>query len=323
VLTFAQPSQEWIAFKNTFSKTYGSAAEETLRSKIFHRNLETIAKLNERGTATFGVNKFADLSPREFKSKYLNFRPHPYVEAPLFEPNAQIASAENTIDWRTKGAITPVKDQGQCGSCWAFSAVEETESMSILAGNPLQKFSVQQVVSCDTVDAACNGGDTPTAYEYIKSAGGLEAEKTYPYTSGMGQNGTCLFNKAELAGGNNNGFTWASPACKQSDPHCKNVDEAKLLTSLGKAPISICVKADPWQFYESGVMHHKDCDGDFADLDHCVQLVGYNSDAKDGKYWIIRNSWGSDWALDGYIWVQYGYNTCGVADEATIVTIAK
>jgi len=178
-------------------------------------------------------------------------------------------------------------------------------------------------VSCDTVDAGCSGGDTPTAYAYIQSAGGLESETDYPYMSGDGNNYTCSFQKSKIVGGNNNGFVWAAPPCQQSDPNCNNVDEPSVLVAIQKQPLSICVKADPWQFYDSGVMQHADCDGNFADLDHCVQLVGYNETSDDGKYWMVRNSWGSDWGIDGYIWLEYGFNTCGVADEANFPKISK
>jgi len=320
VVCFARSdlATQWEQFKQLHQMEY-SPEEDYYRQGVFLSNLRKIAKLNEkaRGRTKFAVNKFAAMTPEEFKEK-LTFVPHPYVPAPLFQAKKTTFA---TIDWRTKGAITAVKDQGQCGSCWAFSAVEETESMWFLKGKTLVELSPQQVVSCDDVDGACNGGDTPTAYAYIKSAGGLETEEDYPYTSGDGDNGTCEFDKSKVKGGNNNGFTYASPACESNDPDCKKVDEAKLLQSLGVAPISICVVADPWQFYDSGVMGHADCDGKYADLDHCVQLVGYNSDPSDGKYWIVRNSWGSDWGVSGYIWLQYGFNTCGVADEATIPTI--
>jgi len=324
VATFARSDlfTQWEQFKELHQKEY-SPEEELYRQGVFLTNLRRIAQLNEKaaGRTKFAINKFAALTPAEFK-EMLTFRPHEYVPAPLFTPKTTTFPRDAaTIDWRTKGAITDVKDQGQCGSCWAFSAVEETESMWILKGKSKVELSVQQVVSCDTLDGGCNGGDTPTAYAYIKSAGGLESEDDYPYQSGGGDNGTCSFDRSKIAGGNNNGFVYASPACESNDPDCTKVDEAKLLQSLGAAPISICVVADPWQFYDSGVMAHDSCDGKFADLDHCVQLVGYNSDPNDGKYWMVRNSWGSDWGVSGYIWLEYGFNTCGVADEATIPTI--
>jgi len=228
-----------------------------------------------------------------------------------------------SVDWRTKqkGVITPVKDQGQCGSCWAFSAVEETESMWVLAGESQKIFAPQQVVSCDTVDLGCNGGDTPTAYQYIQSAHGLEQEKDYPYTSGSsGDNGDCTYASNKVAGGNNSGFKYASTPCTSAN--CQEVNETALQLSLQVAPISLCVYAEPWQFYTSGVMTANDCDGNLADLDHCVQLVGLSATGSQ-PYYIVRNSWGSDWGNSGYIYLSIGENTCGVADEATIPTIAK
>jgi len=310
----------WNDFKLAFGKSYSSVEEEASRMKIFEQNLKLIQKKNSVSrSATYGVTKFTDMTSAEFKSKLLNYHRRQFVSAELYQNDAAIAS----VDWRTKNknVITPVKDQGQCGSCWAFSAVEETESMWVLAGESQKIFAPQQVVSCDTTDLGCNGGDTPTAYAYIKSAKGLETEKDYPYTSGSsGDDGTCTYQSNKIAGGNNNGFKYASTPCTSAQ--CNEVNETALLTSLQAAPISLCVYAEPWQFYTSGIMTADECDGALADLDHCVQLVGYK-DAAAQSYYIVRNSWNTDWGIDGYIWLSVGENTCGVADEATIPTIAN
>jgi len=171
------------------------------------------------------------------------------------------------------------------------------------------------VVDCDTVDAGCNGGDTPTAYNYIIKSGGLEAESAYPYKA---VDGTCKFSSSKVVAKMSN-YTYATPPCTNG---CTSQDEAKLLTNLDAvAPVSICVNAgDNWQLYVGGVIKKGTCPGAYTDLDHCVQLVGYQ-DTGSSKYWLVRNSWATSWGNAGYIYLEYGGNVCGVATEATFVTI--
>jgi len=217
-------------------------------------------------------------------------------------------------DWRTAGAVTPVKNQGQCGSCWAFSATEGLESGWFLGGHKLVALAPQQLVSCDKVDQGCNGGDLPTAYKYIEKAGGLESEASYPYTSGGGANSACKFNAKSIVASMKN-WTYAIPPCYDT---CKSQNEGNLQKAVAAyGPASICVNANPWQFYTGGVMKAS-CPGGYSQLDHCVQLVGYHSSGSN-NYWIVKNSWAANWGEQGYIYIQIGKNLCGVADEATFV----
>eukprot|EP00013_Stygamoeba_regulata_P018847 CAMPEP_0177655112 /NCGR_PEP_ID=MMETSP0447-20121125/14757_1 /TAXON_ID=0 /ORGANISM="Stygamoeba regulata, Strain BSH-02190019" /LENGTH=343 /DNA_ID=CAMNT_0019158937 /DNA_START=82 /DNA_END=1113 /DNA_ORIENTATION=+ len=309
--------QKFWEFQQKHGKKYGSLAEMHVRLANFQASLERIAKRNAgSGDAVFGVNKFSDLSQAEFKAMYLGRRaPGEPVNATNVLAVAT-TDAPTTVDWRQKGAVSPVKDQGQCGSCWAFSATEEIESMWFLAGNPLPVLAPQQIVSCDTVDGGCNGGDTPTAYKYVEQAGGQIAEKDDPYTSGdTGENGSCPRTLNPIA--KVKGFQYATPPCTDS---CGSQDEDKLAAALASTgPISICVDAESWQDYSSGVLK-SDCPYAYDQLDHCVQLVGYDKSG-DTPYWIVRNSWNTDWGLEGYIHIKMGSNLCGVADEATIVTV--
>jgi len=208
------------------------------------------------------------------------------------------------FDWRNyvPHPITPVKVQGQCGSCWAFSATEEIESAWILSGHNLTLLSEQQIVDCDKSDAGCNGGDTPTAYQYVISAGGLETEAAYPYTA---KDGKCSATAPKVA--TITGFKYAT----------SKKNETQLLNALATiAPISICVDAASWDSYAGGVLTK--CG---SKLDHCVQLVGYGTDSASGlDYWEVRNSWGTSWGENGYIKLKRGSNICGIADEATIAT---
>eukprot|EP00463_Aulacantha_scolymantha_P000693 TRINITY_DN1429_c0_g1_i1.p1 TRINITY_DN1429_c0_g1~~TRINITY_DN1429_c0_g1_i1.p1 ORF type:complete len:227 (-),score=43.75 TRINITY_DN1429_c0_g1_i1:216-896(-) len=226
------------------------------------------------------------------------------------------------MDWRDHGAVTAVKDQGQCGSCWAFSATEAVESAYFMAEKTLPILSPQQIVSCDTKggDYGCNGGFPYGAYEYLIKAGGIETEQDYPYTSGSGDSGTCKFDVSKFSIKISN-YTYAVPPCQEGA--CDHQDEqlfaANVVTS---GPASVCVDATTWQFYSEGIVRDlQTCPRDAASQDHCVELVGFNTDKNGKKYWIVRNSWNTNWGMDGYILLEIGQNLCGIANLATFVDI--
>jgi len=290
-----------------YNKRYSSSELEH-RMNVFAKNLQVIADYNTKNQHTiYGPTKFADLTPDEFHSLYLTKRGTPnYDAAPLVELDI-LGDIPDSWDWRSKGAVTPVYDQGQCGSCWAFSATEAIESQWFLANHSLTELSMQQIVDCDQGrgDEGCNGGDTPTAYEYVIAAGGLDGLNDYPYT---GEDDNCAFNangvKASIS-------SWAYAT--------KTKNETEMMTALvQKGPLSICVDAAPWQFYLGGVVQFF-CG---EDLDHCVLLTGYEDYTtwfgETVPIWIIRNSWGADWGEDGYIYVERNSDLCGVADEVTV-----
>jgi len=316
------------SYVEKFNKTYADDAERKHRFMAFLENEEEIIKLNKlEGKAIYGWTKFSDMTKEEFKQR-LNYVPYDkerrsklFGEIPVHKTEKKLTVS--TLDWRSHNAVTPVKDQGQCGSCWAFSAVETVESAYLMKnkGTNAKTFllSEQEVVSCDTGDAGCNGGDLPSAFDYIESAGGLASEASYPYTSGDGDSGTCL-SFSTVGGTTPKSYAYATPTC---DGSCNNQDEDTLATNMAAVgPIGICVNAENWQNYYGGVMSSSSCGSHRAwSLDHCVQLVGFTSIDSDSGYWIIKNSWASDWGEDGYIYVSYGSNTCGVADEAMFVKL--
>jgi C1A family cysteine protease len=263
--------------------------------------------------AVFGLNKFSDLSPEEFKNLYLMSNGIPAnqeAKQNVLTPSIELGALPEYIDWEEKGAVTPVKNQEQCGSCWAFSTAEAIESANILTG----KFNAdnidlapQQIVDCDTTDDGCGGGNPPTAYQYVIGAGGLESNSSYPYTA---ENGNCKFRKAEVVA------TISSWAYATNEFKGEGLLQQNLV-SWG--PLSICVDAQKWQDYSSGVMAWYQCDI-IPILDHCVQLVGWNATAPT-PYYRVRNSWGVDWGLEGYILLETGHDTCGVTHEATWPTV--
>jgi len=172
----------------------------------------------------------------------------------------------------------------------------------------MQPLAPQQIVDCDDSDGGCDGGNPPTAYQYVIGAGGMETEKNYPYKV---VNGDCAF-KSSLVYANISDWKYAT----------NEDDEGQLQANLvSYGPLSICVDAQYWQDYQSGVMTGSECCW-WCQLDHCVQLVGYDTTAST-PYWLIRNSWGTSWGESGYIRVQSGDNACGLTDEATTSVVQK
>jgi C1A family cysteine protease len=288
-------------FMEEYGKTY-SDVEFTKRMGIFAENLERVNEQNRQhiligGEAVFGVTQFSDLTPEEFRSMYLTYIPS---NVTLPRANIELDGAPATVvDWRTKGAVTDVKDQGQCGSCWAFSATEAIESYSFLHSGKLVSLSPQQITSCDKRDGGCNGGNTETAYAYVVSAGGIETSADYPYTSGGGSTGMCRFDSSKVA-------------VKVAGYKSVARGESNLKAALNNGPVSVCLAADAFQSYRGGIL--KSCPGQ---VDHCVQAVGYDDSQ---NYWIVRNSWARSWGEQGYIRIATGSDLCHISDDVTYPT---
>jgi len=297
-------SSSFSDFQAKYKKTY-SDEDFPKRLVVFAENLAKAQHNNQEhmlaaGTAVFGVTQFMDLTPEEFKNMYLTYIPS--TNRTLEEVVPHVNEAAAAVDWRDKGVVTPVKDQAQCGSCWAFSAAEAIESYAKLSGKyDLIKLSPQQITSCDKVDLGCNGGNTESAYEYVVKAGGIETESDYPYTSGTGRTGTCLFDSKKVA-------------VKITGYKAVKTGEANLEAALNQGPVSICLAATKFQSYTGGIL--STCDNN---VDHCVQGVGYDFNG-DSPYWIVRNSWGTGWGERGYIRIAKGKDLCKIADDVTYPT---
>jgi C1A family cysteine protease len=304
------------AWMQQYEKVYATDVETTTRFTNFQNSKKIVERNNQiaeaQGGAMFGLTKFADLSRHEFKQQVLakEFLPTAEDQREYLVTPANVAAPES-FDWRSKSKVTAIKNQGQCGSCWAFSATENIESVWMikkdLTNHTMAPLAPQQIVDCDHVDGGCNGGDTPTAYKYVINAGGLETEKEYPYRA---VDGSCHFEKSKVYS-SITGYKYATT----------KGDEATLMThTYNESPLSICVDAENWQFYTSGVMTGRQCARKVT-LDHCVQIIGYDH-SHNPPYWIVRNSWGADWGEKGLILLEYGQNTCGLTDEATTAVIA-
>ena len=213
------------------------------------------------------------------------------------------------VDWVTKGGVTAVKNQGRCGSCWAFSTTGSTEGAYFAATGKLVSLSEEDLVQCDTVDAGCQGGLMDNGFTFIEK-NGVAAEEAYPYISGTGIRGMCSKDKESAKVVTVTGFT--------DVPH---EDEVALLSAVAQQPVSIAIEADKsvFQMYKSGVLDNKGCG---TKLDHGVLVVGYGTD--NGKdYWKVKNSWGPTWGEAGYIRFIRGSNQCGIASQASYPTGAK
>jgi cysteine peptidase B len=296
----------WEEYKATYGKKYASVSEERARFSFFVRNLRIMEQRRlENPLASFGINKFSDQAPEEFKSHHHNadrFYAAAVAKvgnvAPMFtteQIRAAYLATNGSLDWRAKGAVTGVKDQQQCGSCWAFSTTGNIEGQWFLSGKTLTSLSEQELVSCDTNDDGCGGGLMDNAFNWLVSAqkGNIVTEASYPYTSGSGNSGKC-----QLTGK----VTGATIKGHQDLPH----DENQMFTwTTTNGPIAIAVDATSFQSYTGGVVTN--CIS--QNLDHGVLLVGYGTSGTT-PYWIIKNSWGSSWGEQGYIRVQRGTNQC-------------
>ena len=300
-----KPTVLFAKFKKDFNRVYKSAEEEAKRFAIFVENIEIAAEYQrlDKG-AVYTVTQHMDLSREEFAATWLGMASKPDTsDFPVAEDIPE--TNETSIDWVAKGAVTPVKDQAQCGSCWAFSTVAGMEGQLFVAEGKLLSMSEQDLVSCDkNGDQGCNGGLMDNAFTWIQS-NGICSESAYPYTSGTGNSGTCK-------------KTCKSVATCTGHKDVPKGSESGLYTALKKAPVSIAVDAGKFQLYKSGILDTT-CG---KQLDHGVTLVGAGTDG--GKdYWTIKNSWGKTWGEKGYIRLVHGKDECGLADSASQPTGVK
>ena len=261
--------------------------------------------------ATHGWTKFIDLTPAEFKERYLKSTSGPKKDIEQVSLPTLGAGEGASKDW-TGVYTTPVKDQGQCGSCWAFSATEQIESDVQRELGEKYTLSPQQITSCDEYDNGCGGGNTETAYKYVKESKGMVLESDYPYTSGHGgRHSSCIEKDLTKPVIDVKGFKTIGQSAYANGKSGVESAMAKYVGATG--PLSICVDAASWQTYKGGVLKH--CG---EQIDHCVQAVGIDTDK---GIWKVRNSWNTDWGEDGFIRLQYGQDSCGLTNDPTWVTV--
>ena len=299
--------EKFVTFLKEHNKHYNSVEEYHERYNIFKQNLDFIDYHNNQNHSfTLGLNEYADLTHIEFKKQKIGRRHHrhnhSHTDDKYYLKTTQFPSS---LDWRDASqnskniiAVTPIKNQEQCGSCWSFSSIGATEGAWVISGNELTSFSEQELVDCSSSfgNNGCNGGEMDDAFQYIIK-NGICTEDSYPYE---GTDGQC--NNKCTPVGKLNGF--------HDIP-----DENHIYTEIQSGPVSVAIEADQpvFQFYSGGVLDNIECG---TNLDHGVLVVGYGS-MNNQPYWIVKNSWGQTWGMDGYVLISRGKNMCGIGEGAS------
>jgi len=319
VLAFAEKTRwnqlEGYSFEKyltEYNKEY-SNDEYLFRKSIFETKLDSVRKHNQDKSQSWkkGINHMSDWTDVEFK-RLLGYKKQlayaSKAKKTFTYPKVNVKDLPKHVDWRDRAVLTAVKDQGQCGSCWSLGTAETVESHWALATGELMALSQQQILDCTPNpnqcggQGGCSGGTAELAYAQIMSMGGLTTEWTYPYVSYFGSNAQCKFV-----------FNTTRPFAKISNyvdlPPNEYLPVLQAVATIG--PLAISVDASAWSDYEHGVF--TGCNKTNPDIDHEVQLVGYGSDAVQGDYWIVRNSWSAHWGDRGYILVARSETPqCGV-----------
>ncbi|XP_062135083.1 cathepsin L-like [Drosophila sulfurigaster albostrigata] len=301
--------EEWNRFQIDYTKFYQTEDEALLRRLIFVDNKRRIDKHNRRFMAglesyEMGVNQFTDLLPKEFQSQMLSSLNITEAEGLIeFRYSApRDVDPPSSIDWRAKGAVTPVMDQGEiCESCWAFATTGTLEGQTFVRTGRLVQLSAQNLVDCSsTYNNNCGGGLAARALKYIMDNGGINTESSYPYQGTMQQ---CRYDSRNIG------------ATVQGRSLVKDKSEANLAVATALyGPVSVAVDGTGLQHYRSGVYNNPNCTND---LNHAMVVVGYGHDSYDGDYWLVKNSWGTSFGESGYIRMSRNRNNqCGIASYA-------
>jgi C1A family cysteine protease len=300
-------------YTKKFGKTY-SVDEIFARFNTFRVNYEKIVKHNaaNKHSYTLGLTSLTDLTTEEYKTR-LGFKLSEKTKS-MHVKLTEGKLTTGSLDWRTKGVVNAIKDQGQCGSCWAFSTVASSETAIAIAKGKLHSLSEQHLVDCtsDYGCSGCNGCLMANAFNYMLAEGGLCTETAYPYT---GEDGTCA---SSTCGDKYNIKSYHNITCGLSD-YCDKIikmNETNMLEHVNKGVVSIAIEADQdiFQSYTSGVIDSSSCG---TSLDHGVAIIGYGTESGT-PYWLVRNSWGTSWGLDGYVKIARGKNICGIAEYSEI-----
>jgi C1A family cysteine protease len=313
--TLTNDWKDFSLFRDRFRKMYSSDEEIDERFEIFRSNVRSIIEHNivPGQNFTLGVNQFSDLTPEEFKALYINsgFQSSTSVGSYGCKTYTSAASsAPASLDWRQKGAVTSVKDQGQCGSCWTFSSTGASEGAWAIATGKLVDLSEQQLVDCATGVSygshGCNGGQMEGADKYL-IANGHCSLASYPYTAKDDKCKTC------------------SPVAHFSS--CSDVkpnDQISLLNAVAIGPVSVALSADTryFQSYTGGILDSTAC---YTELNHGVLITGYGTD-NGKKYWNVKNSWSSTWGEQGYVRILRSDSTndagiCGIAMDPSFISV--
>uniref|UniRef100_M3XZ39 Cathepsin K n=4 Tax=Mustelinae TaxID=169418 RepID=M3XZ39_MUSPF len=301
---------QWELWKKTYGKQYNNKVDEISRRLIWEKNLKHISIHNleaSLGVHTYelAMNHLGDMTSEEVVQKMTGLKvppSHSRSNDSLYIPDWE-SRAPDSIDYRKKGYVTPVKNQGQCGSCWAFSSVGALEGQLKKKTGKLLNLSPQNLVDCVSENDGCGGGYMTNAFQYVQKNRGIDSEDAYPY---VGQDESCMYNP-----------TGKAAKCKGYREIPEGNEKALKRAVARVGPISVAIDASltSFQFYSKGVYYDENCNSD--NLNHAVLAVGYGVQ-KGNKHWIIKNSWGENWGNKGYILMARNKNNaCGIANLAS------
>jgi len=310
--------QRWMT---KYSKTYPSEQEKEKRFSVFQDNLNKIGAFSSQTEVTavvggfgpqtittvrVGMNRFGDLEPAELAAQFTGFNSTTGLNpgAPSFLPYDSWKPC--CVDWRASGAVTGIKFQGTCLSCWAFAAVAAIEGMNKIRTGDLVSLSEQQLVDCDTGSSGCGGGRVDTALGLVAARGGITSEANYSYS---GFNGKCDVDK----------LLFGHDASVKGFKAVPINDERQLALAVARQPVTVYIDASEWDFqFYSGGIYRGPCSGDPARVNHAVTIVGYCEEFGE-KFWLAKNSWSNDWGEQGYIKlakdVPWPTGTCALASS--------
>merc|ERR1712183_542775 len=296
-------SADWEEFKAKYGKVFNGADHEAEHKQVYETNMQWAAE-NSNDQVSFGENQFADLTQAQYRvAAGLGYKPNRLASLPHL--GVHVHNGEelaDSVDWTTQGAVTPVKDQGQCGSCWAFSTTGGMEGAWQIASGSLTSMSEQQLVDCaPSPNAGCNGGSMEAAFDFAGTVN-VATEASYPYRA---RDGSCQ----------TSGLATAIPQGGVTGYKSVGQSTADLKSALMTGPVSVAIEADQmaFQMYSCGVLSS----GCGTNLDHGVLAVGYTSGA-----FKVKNSWGSSWGASGYLQISTEGNVCGIHSDASYPTVS-
>lgn len=313
--SFLDENEEWSQFthfQERFSRRYENIGELETRFTIFRENLRNIIihNLDHSQNFTMGVNQFTDLTPEEFKAKWVGGLKTEVGSYGCKTFTSGASGAPASVDWRNNGAVTSVKDQGQCGSCWSFSSTGAVEGAWAISKGQLIDLSEQELVDCATGVSygshGCNGGQMEGAFKFIIENGQCSLS-SYPYTAKDGSCQKC-----------------SSVAHISSCSDVKPNDQVSMKAAVAQQPVAVAIEADTryFQSYSGGILTSSSCG---TSLDHGVLTVGYGEE-NGQKYWLVKNSWGTTWGDNGYVKIARSESTndagiCGIAMDPSFPTV--